>query len=65
MTQIDSVTRIIVKRRYLPSSGTASDVGGMISANSRKKTVSDRRMDMHNVTWSVKVSSGQVWNHGR
>lgn len=52
MTIIESVTRIIVKRRYLPSKGTASDVGGIISANSRKNTVNDTRMEMHNVTFS-------------
>ena len=36
---------------YLPSRGTASEVGGMISASRRKKTVSERRIDMHRVTW--------------
>ena len=35
---------------YLPSRGTASEVGGMISASRRKKTVSERRIDMHRVT---------------
>ena len=35
---------------YLPRRGTASDVGGMISASRRKKTVSERRIDMHRVT---------------
>ena len=35
---------------YLPSSGTAREVGGMISASRRKKTVSERRIDMHKVT---------------
>lgn len=29
-----------------PSNGTTSDVGGMISANKRKNTVNDKRMDM-------------------
>ena len=52
MTMIERVTRIMVKRRYLPSNGTASDVGGIISANSRKKTVNDTRMEMHSVTFS-------------
>jgi hypothetical protein len=47
---IDRVTRIIVKRRYFPRSGTASDVGGMISANRRKKTVNESRMLMQRVT---------------
>ena len=35
---------------YLPRRGTASEVGGMISASRRKKTVSERRIDMHRVT---------------
>ena len=52
VTQMDSVTRTIVKRRYLPRSGTARDVGGIISASKRKKTVSDRRMEMQSVTFS-------------
>ena len=47
---MEAETKIIVKRRYFPRSGTASEVGGMISANSRKKTVNDRRMEMHKVT---------------
>ena len=50
VTQIDSVTKIMVKRRYFPRRGTASDVGGMISASRRKKTVSDSRIEMHKVT---------------
>ncbi len=47
---MEAETRIMVNRRYLPSRGTASDVGGMISAKSRKKTVSDSRMEMQRVT---------------
>jgi hypothetical protein len=47
---MDSVTRTIVKRRYLPSRGTASDVGGMISASSKKNTVSESNMETHKVT---------------
>jgi hypothetical protein len=31
-------TRIMAKMRYLPSSGTTSDVGGIISTTSRKNT---------------------------
>jgi hypothetical protein len=52
VTIIETVTRIMVKRRYLPSNGTASDVGGIISANRRKNTVSETRMEMHRVTFS-------------
>ena len=47
---MDSVTRIMVKTRYLPSKGTASEVGGMISASSKKNTVSDTKIEMHSVT---------------
>ena len=54
MTQIDNVTKIIVKRRYFPNSGTAKDVGGMISASSKKKTVSDSKIEMQRVTWKTK-----------
>ena len=50
---MDRVTRIIVNKRYFPNRGTARDVGGMISASSRKKTVSDSRIEMHRVTWKV------------
>ncbi len=52
VTMIDRVTRTMVKRRYLPSSGTAKLVGGMISASRRKNTVSDSRIEMHRVTFS-------------
>lgn len=46
VTQTLSDTRIIVNSRYLPSSGIASDVGGMISARPRKNTVRDTRIEM-------------------
>ena len=55
VTQIDSVTKIMVNRRYLPSNGTARDVGGIISASSKKNTVRDRRMDMQRVTCKNKM----------
>ena len=47
---MDKVTRIMVKSRYLPISGTTMLVGGMISANSKKNTVRDSRMEIHSVT---------------
>ena len=40
----------VMDLRYLPKRGTASEVGGMISASRRKKTVSERRIEMHRVT---------------
>lgn len=47
---IDMDTSTMVNNRYLPRSGTAKDVGGMISASSRKNTVNDTRMLLHRVT---------------
>lgn len=44
------VSRIIVKSTNFPSSGTTSEVGGMISASSKKNTVSDRRIEMDKLT---------------
>lgn len=34
----------IMQLKYVPSSGTASDVAGMVSATILRKTVSDSRM---------------------
>lgn len=45
-----NVSRIIVNNTNLPSSGTTNDVGGIISASSRKNTVSDSRMDIDKLT---------------
>ena len=49
--KIDKVMSNMLKRRYLLSKGTARDVGGMISASSRKNTVSERRTEILNVTY--------------
>ena len=51
MTQIDNVTSIIVKRRYFPKRGTAKDVGGIISANSKKNTVNDSKIEIQRATY--------------
>lgn len=40
----------MVNSKYFPKSGIASDVGGIISANSKKNTVNERRMEEHNDT---------------
>src|ERR1700761_7139852 len=40
VAQMDRVTTTIVKSKYFPRSGTASDVGGMISARRSRNTVS-------------------------
>jgi hypothetical protein len=45
-------TRNMVKSKYLPSKGTASDVDGMISEMSKKNMVCERRMEMHRATFS-------------
>lgn len=38
VARVDSVTSIVVKIRNLPISGTTSDVGGIVSDNTRKNT---------------------------
>ena len=53
--KIEKVTSSIVKRRYLPRRGTASEVGGMISASRRKNTVRERRMLMERLTFTKTV----------
>ena len=49
------VSRIIVKSTNFPSNGTTREVGGMISARRRKKTVSERRMLMDRDTWDTRM----------
>ncbi|KAG8545187.1 hypothetical protein GDO81_021279 [Engystomops pustulosus] len=49
---MESVTKIMVKSRYSPISGITSEVEGMISVISRRKTVRDRRTEIHNVIFS-------------
>ena len=44
------VSRIIVKRTNFPKSGTTNDVGGMISANKRKNTVRDSKIEIERLT---------------
>ena len=51
MTQMLKVSRIMVNRTNLPRSGTTSEVGGMISASSRKNTVRESRMEMESETY--------------
>jgi len=52
VTMIDSDTSTMVKSRYLPMSGTTRDVGGIMSASSRKNTVSESRIDIHSAIFS-------------
>ena len=52
VTMTDNVTKIIVKSKYLPMSGTTIEVGGMISANSRKNTDKDSKIEIHKVIFS-------------
>lgn len=53
--QMDKVTKIMVNNKYFPSKGIASDVGGIISAKSKKNTVNERRMEEHNDTCARKI----------
>ena len=52
---IDRVTRIIVNNKYFPSKGIAREVGGMISAKSKKNTVSDKRIEEQSDTCKKKT----------
>ena len=47
---MDNETNIMVNSRYFPSKGTAREVGGIISANSRKNTVRESKMEIQRVT---------------
>ena len=49
-----NVSNIIVNKTNLPIKGTTSDVGGIISARSRKNTVSDSKMLMERLTYNKK-----------
>jgi len=51
VTHIDNVTRIMVNSKYFPNKGMAKDVGGIISASSKKKTVNESRMETQRVTY--------------
>ncbi|KYN03784.1 hypothetical protein ALC62_05296, partial [Cyphomyrmex costatus] len=48
VSQMDKVTKIMVYSKYFPSKGIANDVGGIISAKSKKNTVNERRIEEHN-----------------
>lgn len=52
VTTTDNVTSIIVNSKYFPNSGTVNDVGGIISTNSKKNTVNDNKMLIHNEIFS-------------
>lgn len=52
VTTTENDTNSMVNNRYLPSSGTVSDVGGMISTSSRKNTVSDSNILIHSEIFS-------------
>ena len=56
VTITESVTKIIVKRRYRPSNGIAIEVGGIISDKRRKKTTKESIIDMLNETLRIKKS---------
>lgn len=50
VTMTESVTRIMVNIRYLPRSGMESDDEGMISIRTKKKKMSESRMEMERDT---------------
>ena len=41
---------IMVNSKYFPSNGTAKEVGGIISANSKKNTVRESNIEIQSVT---------------
>ena len=45
-------TRNMVKSKYLPSRGTASEVDGIISEMRRKNMVWDSRIEMQSATYN-------------
>ena len=47
-----NASRIIVKSTNFPRRGTTRDVGGIISASSKKNTVNERRMEIARDTFS-------------
>ena len=49
------VSRIIVKRTNFPRRGTTREVGGIISASSRKNTVRESKMLMDKLTYIFDV----------
>ena len=46
-----NVSNIIVKSTNFPNKGTTREVGGIISASSRKNTVNERRILIDKPTW--------------
>ena len=52
VTPTEKLTRIKVNIKYFPKSGIANDVGGIISDNSKKKTPSDRTMEIESDIFS-------------
>lgn len=60
VVQTDNDTRIIVNSRYFPSNGIANDVGGIISASSKKNTVNDTRMLMQSVTLITNYKNAKI-----
>lgn len=45
-----NVSKIIVKSTNFPSKGTTNEVGGIISASSKKNTVKDSNIDIERLT---------------
>jgi hypothetical protein len=49
---MDNVTNIIVKSKYFPINGTTIDVGGIMSARSKKNTVKESKIEIQRVIFS-------------
>lgn len=45
------VSKIMVNNTNFPNKGTTNDVGGIISANSKKNTVSDSNIEILKLTY--------------
>ena len=47
------VSKIIVNKTNFPNNGTTSEVGGIISAKSRKKTVKDSKIEIDKLIYNI------------
>ena len=56
---------IMVNSKYFPSNGTAKEVGGIISANSKKNTVRESNMEIQSVTWNFNWTISYVLGHSK
>ena len=50
VTITENATRIMVKQIYLPNSGSARDVDGIVSISTNRKKVRDKNIDVDRAT---------------